>query len=128
MARKPSAILQYKLRIREPLRRRIEKAATKNGVSANAEMNSRLERSFNQESVRSIDVVATHLSNTVDRIDTVAHGLNKQGDLLRVTEALLQALDAGNGKSIAEAAEKAKQVVGMINIEAARVLRKMHTT
>jgi hypothetical protein len=49
MKRKPSAIVQYKLRIRESLRRQIEKAAKQNEVSANAEMAKRLQDSFQQE-------------------------------------------------------------------------------
>jgi hypothetical protein len=62
MPRKPSAIVQYKLRIRETLRRRIEQEAKKHGVSANQEMVSRLERSFEFERVRDLDDVAASMS------------------------------------------------------------------
>jgi hypothetical protein len=62
MARKPTDIVQYKLRIRESLRRRIEQAAKKNGVSANQEMVGRLERSFEQETQRKLDLVAEELA------------------------------------------------------------------
>jgi hypothetical protein len=65
MPRKPIEVVQYKLRIREALRRRIERAAKEHGVSANQEMASRLERSFEQESVRKIDLIATQMEKLV---------------------------------------------------------------
>jgi predicted NBD/HSP70 family sugar kinase len=68
MARKSSRVVQYKIRVREALRRRIEKAAEKNGVSANHEMVSRLERSFDQEAVQSINQVATNLEAASTRL------------------------------------------------------------
>ena len=47
--RKKSANVQLKVRVKEPLRARIEKAAKSRGVSMNAEMGDRLERSFEIE-------------------------------------------------------------------------------
>jgi hypothetical protein len=58
MAKKPDAIVQVKLRIRERLRRRLTEAAKKRGVAVNYEMMSRLERSFEQESIRALDEIA----------------------------------------------------------------------
>jgi hypothetical protein len=49
MARKPTDYVQFKLRIRESLRRRIEKAAAKKKVSANAEAIERIEKTFVQD-------------------------------------------------------------------------------
>ncbi|WOH55140.1 Arc family DNA-binding protein [Bradyrhizobium sp. BWC-3-1] len=49
MARKPTDYVQFKLRIRESLRRKIEKAAEKKATSANAEAVERIEHSFQQE-------------------------------------------------------------------------------
>jgi hypothetical protein len=46
MAKKPTEFVQFKLRIREGLRREIEKAAKKKAISANAEAVERLEKSF----------------------------------------------------------------------------------
>jgi hypothetical protein len=48
MPRKPSDIVQPNLRIREDLRRRLEAAAKKRGVSLNFEMTERLKASFDQ--------------------------------------------------------------------------------
>ena len=45
-ARKKSAIVQQKIRMHEPLRADIERAAKRNGVSMNGEMVKRLEMSF----------------------------------------------------------------------------------
>ncbi len=44
--REPTAVVQLKVRMREPLRARIDDAAQRRGVSMNAEIVERLERSF----------------------------------------------------------------------------------
>lgn len=49
--RKQSEIAQIKLRLKEPLRLAIEKAAKANGVSMNAEVISRLQRSFHYDDI-----------------------------------------------------------------------------
>ena len=45
-ARKQTAIVGLKVRLREPLRKKLETAAKKKGVSLNAELVARLEESF----------------------------------------------------------------------------------
>jgi hypothetical protein len=49
--RKQSEIVNIKLRLREPLRAKVEKAAKSRGVSMNAEMVARLEDTFANQSV-----------------------------------------------------------------------------
>jgi hypothetical protein len=49
MARKPTDYVQFKLRIREALRRKIERAAEKKKISTNAEAVERIEESFREE-------------------------------------------------------------------------------
>lgn len=49
--RKKTAIVNMKLRMREPLRRAIEMAAKSRGISMNAETVSRLEQSFRDDRV-----------------------------------------------------------------------------
>jgi len=66
MSRKESAVLDYKLRIREVLRRRLAQAAERRGVSLNAEMVRRLEESFDQESKRSLDDIAQDMRAMAD--------------------------------------------------------------
>jgi len=58
MARKSSDIVQFKLRIREELRRRLERAADTHDVSINHEMASRLERSFDHDTARTLEMIA----------------------------------------------------------------------
>jgi hypothetical protein len=129
MPRKPSAVLQYKLRIREALRRRIEQAAKKRGVSANYEMTSRLEQSFEQEASRSNEAIAEDMKINWTRYGEMFHELAKRGDLIRAAEALVKQIDAEDGsKAVATAAEKLRQVIKMFDQEAAIALRKMHTT
>src|SRR5437763_528741 len=48
-ARETSAAVDIKIRMKEPLRADIERAATEKGISMNAEMVERLSRSFEQE-------------------------------------------------------------------------------
>jgi len=47
--RKLSATVDLKVRMKEPLRARLEKASAKRGISMNAEAVDRLERSFNED-------------------------------------------------------------------------------
>jgi hypothetical protein len=51
MARKRDTTVQVGLRLKEPLRKRVERAAKSNGVSMNAELVRRLEESFAQRGV-----------------------------------------------------------------------------
>jgi hypothetical protein len=130
MARKTSAIVQYKLRIRETLRRRIEQAAKARGVSANYEMMSRLERSFDQDSVRTIDIVASDIeANWARSFGGGFHELNKQGDLMRAAEALVALVKQmpAPPDDMKKAAAKVEQVTTAIDLEAARTMRRMHT-
>ena len=53
-ARKQTAIVGLKVRLREPLRKKLEVAAKKRGVSLNAELVDRLERSFSAESAKQV--------------------------------------------------------------------------
>src|SRR4051812_16744944 len=56
MARKPTDTVQLKLRFPEALRRQLERAGKANDCSMNAEIISRLERSFHNDPV--VDMVA----------------------------------------------------------------------
>ena len=57
MSKKPSQIVQVKVRMREDLRRKIEHAAQKNGLTVNAEVLRRLDQTF--------DVTLDKLEGTV---------------------------------------------------------------
>jgi Arc-like DNA binding domain len=72
--RKESALLDYKLRIRESLRRRLAQSAERRGISMNAEMTRRLEESFDQERTRSLDDVAQKLNNVLLKAENLVAG------------------------------------------------------
>jgi hypothetical protein len=57
MAQRPPILRECKVRIREPLWRRIAQVAKKRGVSLNAEIARRLEQSFGTEKVRTLDEI-----------------------------------------------------------------------
>src|SRR5262245_37633013 len=67
--RKQAARADIKIRMKEPLRAKIEAAAKRRGVSMNAEMVSRLEQSFQKEGAS-------------DELQMAVDGLNKRLDEL----------------------------------------------
>ena len=64
----PHQFIQPALRIRGDLHRRLEQSAQKREVSLNAEMARRLEYSFEQESLRTIETVAAHMQKMLSRV------------------------------------------------------------
>jgi len=116
MPRKQSAVLSYKLRIREGLRRRLDQEAKKRGVSLNAEMAQRLERSFEQQEQVSVAVSASSLAAITARLDEMLHPLNQQGDLLRATKALIVSMDKfteNPGQDMRELAPRLPEIQAM---------------
>jgi len=69
IARKQSELVGLRVRFREPLRKKLEVAAAKRGVSLNTELVDRLERSFSAEAVE--QVVGSKLDRALDSIWTV---------------------------------------------------------
>jgi predicted nucleic acid-binding Zn-ribbon protein len=128
MARKPTDIVQPNLRIRESLRRQLEREAKKHGVSLNQEMTHRLMRSFEEDAKRTIDIIASDLAAIHDRVSKANHKANMLGDLTRDTETLLRQIDAGNSEAIKKAAEKVRSTIRMVDAEAALAIRQAHTT
>ena len=80
MARKSSEKVQLKLRMREPVRAAIEKAAKLRGVSMNTEINARLDQSFEHETI----------------VDRVLSG--ESGNLARLIITAIQAVERATGK------------------------------
>jgi HicB family len=68
MARKPTAIAQLKLRLREDLRRRLEQAAKKQDVSLNHEITSRLRDSFDRADLTTLSRVAADMDLVAERL------------------------------------------------------------
>ena len=57
-------VIQYKIRVREDLRRRLEGAAKKRDVSINYEMTSRLAASFDREEMFKLGMVAEDIKSS----------------------------------------------------------------
>jgi|SRR5579872_1625631 len=127
MARKPSDIVQPNLRIREDLRRRLEREAKKRGVSLNNEMTYRLDRSFEQDAMRSNEEISEDMKNIWARYGEMFHSLNKQGDLIRAADALTKYVDLNDDGAI-KAVQRVRRVIDMIEHEAAKLPHRMHTT
>ena len=70
-SRKPSAVLDCKLRIRQSLRRQIAQAAEKNGVTLNAEMVRRLDESFTREKQEALEEVTRRLENVLFKAESL---------------------------------------------------------
>jgi Arc-like DNA binding domain len=69
MSKKPSQIVQVKVRMREDLRRKIEHAAQKNGLTVNAEILRRLDQTF--------DVTLDKLEGSVAKLSRFEGGLEE---------------------------------------------------
>ena len=69
MSKKPSQIVQVKVRMREDLRRKIEHAAQKNGFTVNAEILRRLDQTF--------DVTLDKLEGSVTKLSRVEEAMEE---------------------------------------------------
>ena len=89
MARKPSDVIQIKIRVREDLRRRLEQAAKKADRSINSEMASRLADSFN---LPKLNEITAGLENIYERVGREELDRVQTEDLMRAAEYLIQKL------------------------------------
>lgn len=120
MPRKPSDLIQFKVRMRESLRKRLEKAAAQRGVTLTYDIAMRLERSFELESVRTLDMIATDYKNRQE----AEHREDMQGALLVAAESLVAAVESGDKTAITTAIGTVKTVAKAIDIEAAGAKRR----
>jgi hypothetical protein len=129
MARKLTDVVQVNLRLREKLRRQLEKAAARRQVSLNYEMTSRIQETFDRKSLFDLDTVAGDMSIAWGRYSALFHTLNLQGDLMRAAETLVQQLEKTerDDKAITKAVDKVKQVIKVIGLAGAKMPREMHT-
>lgn len=130
MARKSTDTVQLGLRIREALRRRVEQAAAKRAVSINYEITSRLEQSFDRESLFTLDQVAQGFEKISARYDAGLLRLQLQGDLIRDAEALLAALpvEVIAGEAVAPAVTRLRTTITAIDNEWRKFGRSLHAT
>jgi hypothetical protein len=118
MPRKPSAILDYKLRIREILRRRIEAAAKARAVSLNYEMTSRLERSFERDEMFKLDRITANMAQGWEGWGKLLVQFNRQDELAHATEKLIASVErAGvDAPEIKDAIDGARAVLTTIKL------------
>ena len=129
MSRKPGETVQINLRLKEALRRRLEREAKKRGVSLNFEMTSRIEQSFEMESLRTQEVVTADMHVAWSRFGQLLHGLASQGDLRRAAEMLIAEVEAMpeclEREGVQKAVATVKQVTNLLDREAALAIRRM---
>ena len=123
-------IVDCKLRIREDLHQRIERAAEANRVSANREMINRITASFDYKATRTIEEIAADMDVMWTRYGKVFLDLATRGDLIRAAETLVEAVEqlpASAQKPVKEAIERVKAATSIINIEATAGMRRFKT-
>jgi hypothetical protein len=125
VARKPSDIVSPNLRIREDLRRRLEKAADKNRVSINREMINRLTDSFElrvrlgfEELLDAMKEAEAHTAQAT------LHHPNLQAALINAAEALVAANEKQDQEAIATAVTQVKAAITTIDLDRRAALRK----
>lgn len=119
MPRKPTETVQVNLRIKERLRRRLENEARKRDVSLNYEMTSRLERSFEQEGLLTIDTVADALKTFSVQFGPFVERVTLQRDLARAAKALIGHIppDVCKREDVRNAIELVQQTVDVMKQE-----------
>jgi hypothetical protein len=90
MSKKPSQIVQVKVRMREDLRRKIEHAAQKNGLTVNAEILRRLDQTFDV-TLDKLEGSVTKLSRLVEKGSVALEWVLWQRRLTEGDEKELQA-------------------------------------
>jgi hypothetical protein len=117
------------------IRQQLETAAAASGRSLAQEAELRIQQSFDQEGLRTLDAIASDMENSWARFGNAFHGLNQQGDLLRAAEGLihriqplLDFIEGEEAQAIEEAIARIQTVQKMLEVEAGQWLRRMHTT
>jgi ribosomal protein L18E len=95
MPRKPSDIVQPNLRIREDLRRRLERAATKAGRSLNQEMTQRLRASFDQGDRIELSRITADLDDVYKRLVRDLAEQSRTQELISAAEHFIEKVRKG---------------------------------
>jgi hypothetical protein len=118
--KRPSDITQFKIRIREDLRLRLEAEARKRDVSTNYEMRSRLEQSFERKEIFELSRVAEDIRTGWAQWGKALDQLNLQNDLARATEKLVAGVERfglPNHPEIKDAIDEARAVITIIKLK-----------
>ena len=122
MARKPSDIVKPNLRIREDLRRRLELAAKKRGVSLNIEMTTRLKESFEREGLVNLSRITSNLENFYERYARETHARLLQENPMQAVETMIERLpvEIQEREEIKAAVERVQKAIKFIGAEVGR--------
>lgn len=123
MARKLSNVIQYKIRVREDLRRRLEAAAKRRDVSINFEMTSRLKESFEHEEKLKLSKITSNLENFYERYAKETRVFLLQEDLIRAAELLIQSLpvEIREREAVKATVERAQEAIKLIAAAVGRI-------
>jgi hypothetical protein len=102
VVRNPNVTVQVNLRIKESLRRKLEREADKHQTSLNNEMRLRLEDSFGATAERDLDETAGEMKRAWERYGERFLRLRLEDDLIAAME-----------KSVDPEVAKAAQVIGL---------------
>jgi hypothetical protein len=87
-----SRAIDYKIRIRDALRRRLETAAKKRDHSINAEMVARIEESFERGDLLKLEKITTGLETAYGRWAREGRDRSQTQELMNAAEALIRQL------------------------------------
>jgi hypothetical protein len=119
---KPTDIINFKLRIRESLRRQLQVAADKNKRSMNTEIANRLADSFEMENVRTLDAITIDLDTVAERFEKLLAAPEKFKQILDLMEAVKAPHDAVNSP------EKIRQIMNLMEGTAKPEVRRPRRT
>jgi hypothetical protein len=87
--RKPTAVVQVKLRIREAERLKLEAAAKRNGVTMNGEMAARIARTFRDQAALEISQLVEDVRRSLGPLLADTHDLMMSGEAARSADELV---------------------------------------
>jgi hypothetical protein len=105
VSKKPSDIVQVKVRMREDQRRRIERAAEKNGLTINAEILRRLDQTFTFGLPGSLEEAVGALSAHLKAFERLKEELEERIELVK-EKAAFDAADDGRQAQESERVEE----------------------
>jgi hypothetical protein len=137
-SRSPTAIVQLsKIRMQEQLRKQLEQSAKRNNVSLNGEILGRLEQTFEQSKLLTIDQLLENATRAATPVIAAGVDLALQSELMRAAEALIGRIEpllatriiAGReGEAMRQAIDQVYRALKTIELQQAQRFRQMHTT
>lgn len=130
MSRKPTETVQVNLRIKEALRRRLEREAKKRGVSLNYEMTSRIDQSFNIEGLRDQETVTEDMKGAHARFMQPFLGIATQNLLRDAAEMLVVAVknlpaECREHEEVRKALAAVSEAQTVMDLEAVAAVRRV---